>query len=140
MKRIPSVTGSRFQALFIDHLVALSILVAIAVIGTTIITDPTTTTGFLFFSGVLYIPLFLAYKTGMEAYYGQTFGKAARGITVRQIDGSTSTLWTSLVRNLLLPVDYIPMLYLLGIYVIHRTEKGQRIGDLAADTIVVCRK
>lgn len=137
MERAPSATGTRFRALFIDHLVAWAPLVAIAFVGSFAVADPTGATGFLLFSGVLYIPLFIGYKTGMEAYYGQTYGKAACGITVRQEDGSPSTWRSALVRNLLLFVDFLPTMYLLGFYVLRQTKNRQRIGDLTADTVVV---
>lgn len=137
MDTIPSVTGTRLQGVLVDHLIAWALIVAVAFVGALLVTDPTALTGILFFSGVLYVPVFLVYKTGMEAIYGQTLGKAARGITVRSSDGSPCTWRGAIVRNLLLGVDFVPTMYLLGWYVARESETGQRVGDIAADTIVV---
>lgn len=79
----------------------------------------------------------IAYFVGMEAAYGQTLGKKAMGIVVMKDDGSDSDLVSSLVRNVLRVVDALPFLYLIGAVVILVTDGGQRVGDLAASTVVV---
>lgn len=137
MDTIPSVTGPRLQGVLVDHVIAWAIIVTVAFVGALLVTDPTAPMGVLAFSGMLYVPVFLVYKTGMEAIYGQTFGKAARGITVRSSDGSRCTWRGAVIRNVLLVVDFAPTMYLLGWYVARRSETGQRLGDIAADTVVV---
>jgi uncharacterized RDD family membrane protein YckC len=67
---------------------------------------------------------------------GQTIGKWVRGIRVVMADGSTPTLSAYLLRWLLIIVDG-PMMSYLGILVIALTQRHQRIGDMAAGTVVV---
>ena len=44
---------------------------------------------------------------------------------------------TSLIRNVLRIIDYLPSLYLLGATLILATRRNQRLGDIAAGTLVV---
>ena len=44
-----------------------------------------------------------------------------------------------IVRNLLKPIDWLPILYLLGGASVLLTTNSQRLGDLAAGTTVVYR-
>jgi len=68
--------------------------------------------------------------------HGQTLGKWARGMRVVMRDGSTPTLSAYLIRWLLVAVDGPAMAY-LGLLVIALTRNHQRLGDLAAGTVVV---
>jgi uncharacterized RDD family membrane protein YckC len=43
----------------------------------------------------------------------------------------------AVVRNLLRVVDGLPFLYLVGIITIAASKRDQRVGDMAAGTIVV---
>ncbi len=68
---------------------------------------------------------------------GQTPGKKAVSVRVRMSDGTPITFAAALGRNLLRPADMIPGVYLVGILAIFTNPKGQRIGDLVANTIVM---
>ena len=68
---------------------------------------------------------------------GQTPGKRAVGIRVLTVRGEPVTLVHSLVRNLLRLIDALPSAYMVGIISILVTSRSQRLGDLAAGTIVV---
>lgn len=68
---------------------------------------------------------------------GQTPGKKASSLRVRKSDGSPITISAAATRNLLRVADFLPSLYLAGIVTMFLNTKAQRIGDLAADTIVV---
>jgi uncharacterized RDD family membrane protein YckC len=77
---------------------------------------------------------------GMAAEWfwrGQTIGK--RVMHLRVVDSSGLNLQPSqvVIRNLLRSVDAFPAMYLLGGLVVLFTSKGQRLGDLAAGTVVV---
>jgi uncharacterized RDD family membrane protein YckC len=89
--------------------------------------------------GPLYLALLasLAYFAVMESQYGATLGKMAMGIKVVRLDGSPCGVPEALIRNVLRPVDAFPAFYLLGIFFVAITPKNQRIGDLAASTLVV---
>jgi hypothetical protein len=68
---------------------------------------------------------------------GQTPGKKALGISVINDDLSPVTLGTSLVRNLLRTVDFLPLFYLAGLITMLSNQRFQRLGDLAAGTLVI---
>jgi uncharacterized RDD family membrane protein YckC len=68
---------------------------------------------------------------------GQTPGKKLLGIAVVNDDLSPVTLGTSLIRNLLRTVDFLPLFYLTGIVTMLSNRRFQRLGDLAAGTLVI---
>ena len=68
---------------------------------------------------------------------GQTPGKKLLGIAVVNDDLSPVTLGTSLIRNLLRTIDFLPMFYLAGIVTMLSNRRFQRLGDLAAGTLVI---
>src|SRR5437867_3568123 len=68
---------------------------------------------------------------------GQTPGKRAIGLRVVHADGTNIGLTASLVRNLLRPIDFRPADYGVGLLVLVITPRSQRLGDLAAGTVVV---
>jgi hypothetical protein len=51
--------------------------------------------------------------------------------------GRQITLFEAMSRNLLRIVDYLPAFYLVGVITMLCTKRHQRLGDLAAGTIVV---
>lgn len=68
---------------------------------------------------------------------GQTPGKKSMGIKVVN-DDFTPVRWnTSIIRNLLRSADFFPVLYLFGIISITCSKKFQRLGDMAAGTLVI---
>ena len=77
-----------------------------------------------------------AYFTYMEATYGQTLGKKLLGIVVVTKGGGPCETGDAVVRNLLRFVDALPFAYLLGGIVLLVSDDDQRLGDLAADTVV----
>jgi len=68
---------------------------------------------------------------------GQTPGKKLFGIAVVNDDLSPVTLGTSLIRNLLRTIDFLPLFYLAGIVTMLSNRRFQRLGDLAAGTLVI---
>jgi uncharacterized RDD family membrane protein YckC len=80
----------------------------------------------------------IVYFIVMEALKGATVGKMAMKLrVVKAADGSAISWGESIIRNLLRIVDALPFLYILGMILIAVTAKKQRVGDLAAGTIVV---
>lgn len=88
--------------------------------------------GFLALGGSVFAAF--AYFVYFEAAYGQTVGKMAMDIVVISEDDTPITLKESAIRTLLRPVDTI------GLVAMFLTDRRQRLGDLAADTIVVDTK
>ena len=68
---------------------------------------------------------------------GQTPGKIALGISVVQDDLTPVTFGTSMVRNLLRTADFLPFFYLAGLITMVSNQRFQRLGDLAAGTLVI---
>lgn len=68
---------------------------------------------------------------------GQTPGKKALGIAVVHDDLTPVSFGTSLVRNLLRSVDFLPVFYLFGLTAMVANRRFQRLGDMAAGTLVV---
>jgi uncharacterized RDD family membrane protein YckC len=86
---------------------------------------------FLFVIEWLYPVLFEVFRRG------QTPGKQILGISVINDDLSPVTLGTSLVRNLLRTVDFLPLFYLVGLVSMLSNRRFQRLGDMAAGTLVI---
>lgn len=87
-------------------------------------------------SSALAALLTFAYFTYLEANYGQTLGKKLLSIVVVTEDGGPCETDDAVVRNLLRFVDALPFAYILGAIVVFVSDEDQRLGDLAADTIV----
>ena len=68
---------------------------------------------------------------------GQTPGKKALGISVVNDDLTPVTFGTSLVRNLIRTADFLPFCYLFGLITMVSNARFQRLGDLAAGTLVI---
>jgi len=85
----------------------------------------------------LWFVLALGYHTVFEWQFGKTIGKALVNIRVASVDGSPLTLGSSLIRNVLRLVDWLPGLYLVGIVGAVVSERKQRLGDRLAGTTVV---
>jgi uncharacterized RDD family membrane protein YckC len=71
---------------------------------------------------------------------GQTPGKRMQHIAVVNADGTPIQLGASLVRNVLLVVDILPLFYLVGLVTMFVSRHFRRVGDLVADTLVVYRE
>ncbi len=76
--------------------------------------------------------VFLEYR-----WNGQTIGKKIFGLRVIQQSGVRIGFYHSAVRNLIRPLDHLPLLYLVGGTLSVLSESSQRLGDLAAGTVVV---
>jgi uncharacterized RDD family membrane protein YckC len=87
---------------------------------------------------VVFYLVFVGYSIVLEwALRGQTLGK--RLLYLRVVDASGRRLSFSqvVVRNLLRAADMLPVAYALGGICSVLTRHGQRLGDLAAGTVVV---
>ena len=73
----------------------------------------------------------------MEGYLGQTVGKMPFGVKViQENDGEVPGLKAATIRTLLRIVDGL-FSYLVAFITVLITEKRQRVGDMAAITLVV---
>lgn len=91
-------------------------------------------------SGLALIAAFLFewfYPVVFEVRSGRTPGKRALGLCVIEHDGAPVGLGPSLLRNLVRFVDFMPAGYLFGLISCVCSARFQRLGDLAAGTLVV---
>ena len=70
-------------------------------------------------------------------WHGQTIGKKVFGLRVMDARGLQLQPSQVVIRNLLRTVDSLPMFYLLGGVASLLTRYSQRLGDMAANTVVV---
>ncbi len=86
----------------------------------------------------LYFVLSIAYGLAFEwLWRGQTVGKKLLRLRVVDSEGLKLQFHQIAVRNLLRFVDSLPLFYVVGGVSCWATRKFQRLGDIAANTIVV---
>lgn len=93
--------------------------------------------------GVAFIGIFLLewfYPVFFEVRSGMTPGKKALGVIVVHDDGTPVSWTSSLLRNLLRPVDLLPLFNMVGLFTMLMNRRFKRLGDLAAGTMVVYRQ
>jgi uncharacterized RDD family membrane protein YckC len=139
--------GSRFAAALIDGLIKGAIAFAgVVVLGLTSAALGTlgaraTSIGLQSSLTIATIALFLllfGYDVAFETLAsGRTPGKRAAGLRVLRSEGGTVGFLASATRNILRLVDWLPFAFAAGIAAILLSPRNQRLGDMAADTIVV---
>jgi uncharacterized RDD family membrane protein YckC len=88
-------------------------------------------------SVILYFVISVGYGIVLEwRWHGQTLGKRVTGLRVVDALGLRLQLSQVVLRNVLRVVDMLPALYLLGGIASFSSRKCQRLGDMAAGTIV----
>jgi uncharacterized RDD family membrane protein YckC len=135
--------GSRFIALLVDYLIWGAGLVVLIIIA--IITLPAmhafNVKSAQWAEAIVIFLLFLlnwGYFTLFEAFWnGRTPGKRVARIRVIQRSGRSIGLLESMARNLVRYVDQLPFFYAVGVITMFVTSQHQRLGDLAAGTLVV---
>ncbi|MDO8544310.1 MAG: RDD family protein [Opitutaceae bacterium] len=87
---------------------------------------------------VLYFLLSQGYIIAAEwMWRGQSIGKRVMRLRVVDARGLRLTFAQVVLRNLLRFIDALPVMYLVGGVAALLNARGQRLGDLAADTLVV---
>jgi len=135
--------GSRFVAVLIDHLIQGGVYFLIGILAAVLfsaVANRVNLLGKWIFAVLiaLYFLLIWGYYTLFEALWrGQTPGKHIMKLRVIKDSGRQITFFEALSRNLLRIVDYLPAFYLTGVITMLCTKRHQRLGDLAAGTIVV---
>ena len=137
-------TGDRIGAFLIDAvillLLSIPVYVLIVVVFFGLASSETTfvATPFIVFPLML-LPILvqMAYVALTEGRTGQSLGKRAIGIRVVKLDGRPIAWHDALIRWICLIVDQQPTLGILGLILVSTRPLKQRVGDLAAGTIVV---
>ncbi|MDR3750465.1 MAG: RDD family protein [Terracidiphilus sp.] len=135
--------GSRFIALLVDYLiwgVGLLVLALLFFIFLPGIRAFSKISGQWVTAIAIFIVFLLnwGYFTLFEAFWnGRTPGKRVAGIRVIQRSGRAIGLFESMARNFVRYVDQIPFFYAVGVIAMFASRQHQRLGDLAAGTLVV---
>jgi uncharacterized RDD family membrane protein YckC len=138
--------GPRLLALVVDWLiqgvvVVVLVFIMIFIVAGMAAANPSDTTFITF----MMIGMFLLIILATVGYYivfellwnGQTPGKRAVGIRVVKRGGLPLTPVDVVIRNLVRIVDLLPSSYLIGVFSFFLSKNQQRLGDLAADTVVI---
>ncbi|MGH2750497.1 MAG: RDD family protein [Actinomycetota bacterium] len=131
--------GSRFVAGLVDALIK-GVAILILVVATIMLSGADAGGGALAaaLAAIVIFLINIAYDILFEVLAsGRTPGKRMNGIRVVGENGQPVTFVASAVRNLMRLVDMLPVGYLAGAVTILATSRNQRLGDLAAGTLVV---
>jgi uncharacterized RDD family membrane protein YckC len=138
--------GSRFLAALVDTSLIALLLVIANFILIVIITAAGQLDGpgsaaaawFIAALGLVSFIILWGYYIFFElSWNGQSPGKRLVGLRVISSDGSPIGPVESIVRNLIRIVDFLPLYYGIGVISMFISRRAQRLGDLAASTLVV---
>jgi uncharacterized RDD family membrane protein YckC len=138
-----ATVGSRFLALAIDTLIQIGIGVALFIVvafalflsGAAEAAARPWVMAVLVLGGfVVYYGYFALFET---LWSGQTPGKRLIGLRVIHGSGRPVSAWEAILRNVVRIADQMPAIYAIGIVSVFLTSRSQRLGDLAAGTVVV---
>lgn len=130
--------GNRGFAAIVDFLIVFILMFAIG-FGFQALTamDPTLNdwSGWVVFFELLIAWLYFVLFEWL--WNGQTIGKRFFGLRVISEDGEPARFVAVIVRNLVRVVDFLPLLYGLGLVALIVSSRSQRLGDYAGGTFVV---
>lgn len=136
--RIASI-GDRIVAQILDFLILGGYVFATIILWTYVI-DTFSNSEFYFpvaMMVILYLPMFL-YDFICELFLnGQSLGKKIMKIKVVKVDGSQPGIGSYFLRWILKPIDVFFTQGAVALLTILINGKGQRLGDLAANTTVI---
>jgi uncharacterized RDD family membrane protein YckC len=132
--------GSRCIAAIIDYTILAAILIAFFCLSTRALASISfrdTTVALSILMLVQFVIISFYHLAFEFLWNGQTPGKRRVGIRVVQANGLPATTSALLIRNFVRFFDFLPIVYGVGLIVMFATRRTQRLGDLAAGTIVV---
>ena len=136
--------GSRFLATLVDTLI-ITILQVVTVVSLVLILNAldasilgNASAWVIALFGLLLFVFYWGYYIFFEMLWnGQSPGKRWTGLRVIRSDGTPITLSESLIRNLVRIIDFLPATYGIGVVTMFIDKQSRRLGDLAANTLVV---
>ncbi len=138
ISQTPASIGERFLAFLIDTVAIILYWISLAIILNQLRFNATSDIRYIVLFVLYAAPLF--YSLLLEVFNeGQTLGKWIMGTRVVKTDGSTPAISAYLLRWLLFPVDFM-FSGAIGVVSILVTRNNQRLGDLAAGTLVIKEK
>lgn len=134
IRLVPAGPGSRFLALILDALLALSLSAAAARLAMSLLPPALA----LAVYGTASFAITWGYHVYFEAYQqGLSPGKRMLGLRVVDGRGLPISLDQSFVRNVVRVLDAAPVFYGVGAFACQLDLHGRRLGDVAADTLVI---
>jgi uncharacterized RDD family membrane protein YckC len=127
---------TRFFAWFIDQLCIMAVMTLISSVLRLLELVSAN------FAGALYVVSYFVISIGYGIFFewtwrGQTVGKKLFRLRVVDVEGMRLQFNQIVVRNLLRFVDSLPAFYFVGGVTCWLNAKCQRLGDLAANTVVI---
>lgn len=127
--------GSRAVARIVDQLIQTGVLIAVALLAALAGGDGSVV-------GALFLVVLFLVQFGYDVLFetlasGRTPGKRWSGLRVVRSDGGPVGFVPSAVRNLVRLVDFLPGVYAVGMAAVLASRRNQRLGDMAAATLVV---
>jgi uncharacterized RDD family membrane protein YckC len=87
---------------------------------------------------ILFVPVIFVYHLTSETFFGgQSIGKKSMGLKVVKLNGQNPSLGDCLLRWVLRIVDILGTSGTLAAILVSSTDKGQRLGDMASNTVVI---
>ena len=127
---------TRFLACCVDQLCIQAVLTVLGVLIAAV--DVVSSSFAIAFYVIGYFVVSIGYGIFFEwAWRGQTIGKRLFRLRVMDVEGMRLQFNQIVVRNLLRFVDSLPGFYFVGGVVCWVNTRCQRLGDLAANTVVV---
>jgi uncharacterized RDD family membrane protein YckC len=124
--------GDRILAYLIDRVIL--ILYSVALLAVLAQAGINNVWIWIVFLGLPWLGYSLAFEVLMN---GQTPGKRVMNIQVVKLDGTPATIGSYLLRWIFALVDFYIMSGVVAVVCIAMGEKGQRVGDVVANTTVV---
>jgi len=127
---------TRFLACFIDQLcIQAALTAATIIVGLMMVINANFAVAFLIIG---YFVVSIGYGILFEwIWRGQTLGKRMLRLRVVDVEGMRLQFHQIVVRNLLRFVDSLPAFYFVGGVTSWFNSKCQRLGDIAANTVVI---
>ncbi len=133
------VTGRRILATIVDGLIFGALFTVMTILfGSTTSVGPANWNGSMpALPSLLYAVIIVLYYVLLECYLGQTIGKMVLGIeVVREDNGEVPGFGGASIRTLVRIIDGL-FSYLVAFVAVLISGKNQRLGDMAAHTLVV---
>lgn len=141
----PAEVGDRILAHFVDGFIIVAYyfvaFMAFGYISATVFdtSDPDDTQIWVILA-VMAIPIFFYHLVSEVIWNGKSFGKWVMGIQVVMLDGSSPSFGNYLIRWILRLFEVTLTNGILAFIIVLVNGKGQRLGDIAANTCVIKTK
>ncbi len=126
--------GDRILAALLDYLIIFGYVIALLILASILANTFPTSIAFWI---IVYLPVFF-YDLACELFLdGQSFGKKIRKIKVVKMDGTQPTFINYFLRWIIRPIDVTFTYGTVAMITMFINGKGQRLGDLAANTSII---